>query len=404
MILLQYYLIARCDDVGHFLIRDLHGHTDPRYSSFTLQCKVSWSKNVYEERDCPDQIFFGAFDSQYCLLLALSIYLEVWLGNNVANTNKRFLFGECNNDEDDAKAVELIKNKYSAMLRKYFTNFVKLAKELGTHSIRKFAASFARGIGCIVDEIDTRGRWRKNSQKVVHRYINVDQQFLDAKVAAALCVGQAIRYKLEDGSGITNDWLYENVVPGIKEYFGEDSISIVLALPLLWVCLHLDFFVRVPLTLSTRIKEAYELIRVLDVGVNPVKRVFLAVDRFQDQVCIDEVLEVRDVNGELVAYDNNNNGNRDCGGGINNDAINIILSQIQQLKQTMASQFEQLQQCYNNLRIEVLEKYKIINKSINRVLIQPPRQSTQQQRNDRDERNNFDTICYVSFDYCTVPS
>ena len=31
MILYQYYLIARCDDVGHYLFSDLHGNTDPRF-------------------------------------------------------------------------------------------------------------------------------------------------------------------------------------------------------------------------------------------------------------------------------------------------------------------------------------------------------------------------------------
>lgn len=390
MILYQYYLIARCDDVGHFMIRDLHGHTDLRFSSFALQTKVSWSKNVYEERDCPDQIFFGSFDSQYCLLLSMSIYLEVWLGDNTVNTNKRFLFAASNNDPaDDDKTVERLKTNYSKVLRKYFVEFVRLSKELGTHSIRKFAASFARGLGCLVDEIDGRGRWRKGSRKIVDRYINIDQQFLDATVAAALCVGGAIRYKLEEGSGITNDWLYENVVPGIKEYFGDDSIAIVLALPLLWACLHVDLFELVPLTLCNRIKEAYERIRVLDASINPVKRVFLSVTRHQDQVSIDEILEVRDDNGELVSIENNNNNGGRGAGGINNSAVNIILSQIQQIKQNMAAQFDQLQQCYNNLRMELLEKYRIINKSINRIFIQPPRQGTQQQRNDRDARNNF---------------
>jgi hypothetical protein len=389
MILYQYYLIARCDDVGHFMIKDLHGHTDLRFSDFALQTKVSWSKNVYEERDCPDQIFFGSFDSQYCLLLSMSIYLEIWLGDNTVNTNKRFLFGDGNdNAADDVRTVTRIKYNYSNVLRKYFVDFVRLSKELGTHSIRKFAASWARALGCLVDEIDSRGRWRKGSRKIVDRYINIDQQFLDARVAAALCVGGAIRYKLEEGSGITNDWLFENVVPGIKEYFGGDSIAVVLALPLLWACLHVDLFELVPLTLRSRIKEAYERIRVLDVEVSPVKRVFLSVTRYQDQVCIDEIVELRDNNGELVAVDcNTNNNNRS--GGVNNEAVNLILSQIQQIKQTMSTQFGQLEQCYNNLRIELLEKYRIINKSINRIFIQPPRQSTQQQRNDREARNNF---------------
>ena len=54
----QYHLIAWCDDMAHFESRDLKGHSDPRFSMFALQTKVFWSKNVLEERNCPDQIFF----------------------------------------------------------------------------------------------------------------------------------------------------------------------------------------------------------------------------------------------------------------------------------------------------------------------------------------------------------
>jgi hypothetical protein len=96
MLLYQYHLIARCDDVSHFKIRDLHGHTDPSFASFALQMKVTWSKNVLEERDCRDQIFFGSFDVQYCLLLSLSIYLELWFSDNVVNTGRDLLFGDEN--------------------------------------------------------------------------------------------------------------------------------------------------------------------------------------------------------------------------------------------------------------------------------------------------------------------
>ena len=120
-----------------------------------------------------------------------------------------------------------------------------------------------------------------------------------------------------------------------------------------------------------------------------MKRVFLAVDRFNDQILIEEILEVRDENGELVARDDNLNNNNSRASGINKEAVNILLSQIQQIKQTMSSQYNELQQCYNNLRIEILEKYKLINKSINRIFIQPPRQGTQQQRSDRETRDNF---------------
>lgn len=181
----------------------------------------------------PRSVFFVSYDTQYCLLLSLIIYLEVWLGNNIANTKKFFLFSD--DDENDTKAVDRIKSNYSTTLWKYFVEFVCLSRELGTHSICKFASSWARGLGCLLDGIDSRGRWRKGARRVVDRYINLEQQFLDAKVAAALCVGGAIKYRLVEGSGVTPEWLREHVVPGISDYFGDDSLVFVLALPLLWM-------------------------------------------------------------------------------------------------------------------------------------------------------------------------
>ena len=379
MLLYQYYLIARCDDVGHFLIRDVHGHSDPRFSSFALQTKVTWSKNVYEERDCPDQIFFGSFDSQYCLLLSLSIYLEHWLGDCVDNSTKEFLFGD--DRTEDVRAVDRIKANYSNTLRKYFVVFVRLSRELGTHSIRKFASSWARALGCMIDEVNARGWWRKGSRQIVDRYINIEQQFLDAKVAAALCPGGAIKYCLVEQSGITNTWLYEHVVPGIKEYFVDDSIIDVLALPLLFACLNNDVLKYVPLTLSTRIRERYETIRVLPATTNPVKRVFISVVRNQDQLNIDELVDV--VDGQQRMNNNNNNSNN------NNDQLNLILLQIQQIKQAMAINFDQVNQSINNQRTEFGDKCRVLNKNISRILIQPQRMMTPQQREDREARNNF---------------
>lgn len=85
-----------------------------------------------------------------------------------------------------------------------------------------------------MDEIENRGLWRTATRRIVDRYVNVDQMFLDAKVAAALCVGGAIKYCLVDNSDVTTPWLNENVVPGLCNYFGEDNkIVDVLALPLL---------------------------------------------------------------------------------------------------------------------------------------------------------------------------
>ena len=52
MCLWQYHLIGRIDDVVHFTLDDPRGH--PNFD-FALRTRVRWSKNVMEERRCPDQ-------------------------------------------------------------------------------------------------------------------------------------------------------------------------------------------------------------------------------------------------------------------------------------------------------------------------------------------------------------
>ena len=90
---------------------------------------------------------------------------------------------------------------------------------LGSHSIRKYPATYARANGCTIDEINTRGRWKRSLRRMVDRYIDVEQPMIDGKVAAALCQGGPVKYILVEGSGISRDWLIANVVPGIASFF-----------------------------------------------------------------------------------------------------------------------------------------------------------------------------------------
>jgi hypothetical protein len=74
------------NDVGHFKIEHLKGHSTEEFTDFALELCVFWSKNVSEERDCPKQILLGSMDHQYCMLLSLSLYLEQWFSSgNGAN-------------------------------------------------------------------------------------------------------------------------------------------------------------------------------------------------------------------------------------------------------------------------------------------------------------------------------
>jgi hypothetical protein len=70
------------DDIADFKIIDLAGHADQRFMHFALRTKVRWSKAFLDERNCPDQFFFGLFVTEFCLLVGLAIYLEEWMGNS----------------------------------------------------------------------------------------------------------------------------------------------------------------------------------------------------------------------------------------------------------------------------------------------------------------------------------
>ena len=45
-----------------------------------LCCRLNWLKNVNKECDAPNQILIRAMDPFYCVLLALAIWLETYVG------------------------------------------------------------------------------------------------------------------------------------------------------------------------------------------------------------------------------------------------------------------------------------------------------------------------------------
>lgn len=72
----QFSFIGRIDDTCHHEVGDPRGH---KQFPFALMSKVRWSKNVIDERRCPDQIILGAADPRWCLLIHLAIYYETML-------------------------------------------------------------------------------------------------------------------------------------------------------------------------------------------------------------------------------------------------------------------------------------------------------------------------------------
>jgi hypothetical protein len=60
----QFHLIARIDNTTQVTIDNIYVHNE---ISNCLKTKLSWSKNVQEERDVPWQMMMGSMHSDYCV-------------------------------------------------------------------------------------------------------------------------------------------------------------------------------------------------------------------------------------------------------------------------------------------------------------------------------------------------
>ena len=137
-------------------------------------------KNIHEERQCPDQILLGSMDIDFCVLLGLSIYLEVWIKRgHAAAGEKAFLFTDNSNEMSGPRSAN---KRYREILKSIFQSndfkaiAITVGGIIGSHSIRKFAATFAKAMGCSLDQVDTRGRWKtRKSGRVVDAYVSPEQ-------------------------------------------------------------------------------------------------------------------------------------------------------------------------------------------------------------------------------------
>ena len=67
---LQFHVIARIDDTMHIRMENIQ---KSKIFSYLLQVRLSWSKNVHEERDSPWQIMLPSMNSLYYVYLNLAI-------------------------------------------------------------------------------------------------------------------------------------------------------------------------------------------------------------------------------------------------------------------------------------------------------------------------------------------
>ena len=281
MLKFQYHIIGRSDDLGNFETLDLKSHTNPLFSHVAIMTNVKWSKNVTEERDCPDQHLFASWDVDYCLFIALGLYLEIGFFRGAGRLGELLFCDEVG--DRGGREVRRLKSRYQSLLTKFVFRhplvkpLKKKGKSYGTHSVRKYAASYARSNGCSKDDINYRGRWKSDSRRTVDLYCDIEQPWTDGKVGGTLCVGGPIRYVCVPGSNVSKDWLFENVVPGMASIFlaednEEEDLVWLLGLAVLWICMQPEYSSKVPGWLLRHVRERYEQIRRLPVGINPVEK------------------------------------------------------------------------------------------------------------------------------------
>jgi hypothetical protein len=386
--LLQFVLIARVDDICHFLVSDIFVHSS--YNS-VLACRLAWSKNVREERDSPEQILLGAMESRYCIQLNLAIYLEDWcnMGNGLGRTH----FFSDDNDDD---APTRVKNAFSRILStKVFknTNFESLRDgPTGSHSLRKLASTYASRSGCSQSDVECRGRWR-GQQRMVNRYIDTETPYVDAKVAAALCLGGPIIYKLEEGSGITDDWLLENVVPKLLNLYpaSQNRVAKILALSLLWACLDPNALNMVPVTVRERITKAYITIKQLSGSTNPVKRVPVSVYRAADNLVIQEIIEMDGNEGIEGQHPHQQQAHQ-----ANEHGVQILFSKVHAMDKKLDDMKESIELSLHQSQAEVRNEIGKVNRNVQRIALVPA-QRVQQVNNNLQQLNNNDQQLEVMF-------
>lgn len=377
----QFSMIARIDDTTQFKVENLQSH---QHFDFCLKAKLNWSKNVHEERDAPWQVIIGAMDTTFCVITSLAVWLEVhiMLDPNAMLTPYVFAFSDDNNiPKGGIKSKQTVQTIFAKDIFP-MPQFVNEGGPLGSHSVRKMGSTESRRRGATKDEKDIRGRW-KGKGRVSDVYDDIELPYPDAKVAGLLCIGGPCKYVIKDGSGITSEFLIQYVVPRIAQKFPRD-VAVVLGTALLWRIFSQDGEAAIPQVIRQRVIVAYQIIKLLDDGINPISRIPLVITGDEGEVYMDPIAE-----DDGAAYGENGGANNNGGGGGGEGAF--VNRPTRQQLLALHSQMIQLREHINTLRTNLEEdrvtrnrQYNTMNTNIRRMALQPSRRVV----HNNDNANN----------------
>ena len=182
----QFHVIGRIDDCCKWYRTNLEAHDS--YSGKAARFRLAWSKNVTDERDAPWQHLLGCMDWVFCTILHVGLWLEIFHTSFNGARDQPFVFSFTEDTTSDPEKISTkSKNNAYNLLKPIFAAIGLEANNgpVGSHSIRKLAATFARLMGISKDDRDTRGRW-KGRKRVSDVYDDVQLDYVDARVAAVL--------------------------------------------------------------------------------------------------------------------------------------------------------------------------------------------------------------------------
>ena len=361
----QFHLISRIDDSSLLFREHLLPHAN--FPEFCLKGRLNWAKNVNEERQAPFQTLLASMNQDFCLFIALAVWLEISLGELPWAQDSPYVFSFKNDYSIPGGAIKG-KAHIQRLLHQLFKEHEEFeGTRLGSHSVRKYASSTARNNGATKDEKDIRGRW-KSSTRVSDVYDDVELPFPDAKVAGMLCPGGPIRYAILPGSGVTQAFIVDRIVPKMKAKYGSD-VAFVLGPALLWV-VNSPYFSMVPATLRDDIRVAYGEIQTPGFNENPVQKVPLIICGNEGRVqMVDAPQGYHAAAGQLPAAGNNNALPMGFQDRPLQDQMQVLYSQNAILRR----EFSELRASVENNAATNMRNHTVLNRNINRIATEPAR-------------------------------
>jgi hypothetical protein len=370
MLCYQFAMIGRIDDCTQVLVENLQCHD--RFPTYALKSRMTWSKNVMDERDAPWQILLGSMVTECCVFVNVGIWLEIQLERTPGSQMSPYIFS-FSNDFSVPLGGKKASSAASKMIAAVFgsDDFFKGSKA-GTHSIRKYAATHCRNEGISKDDVESRGRWR-DGRRVSNRYEDPTLPFVDVRACEKLCQGGACTYVAQPGC-VTQEFLCSHVVPAIATKFGA-NVAIVLGSAVMWTIFssHSDM---VPDIIRSRVIQAYDALHnKIPNAVNPIERrnLVIAGEGSNFTLATSGNSNIPEEQNELAVVPTH----EQAGGAAFRSALSTTMNQLTEVRQGQIEVVEAMKQHKDRVDEQMLKFHRTLTTELRKISRRPDRMMQQ---------------------------